>query len=146
MLTRSYGDVYARYQEDGVATAIESIYRDLEYARSLIKRTSVDDDSEKVIITKPHTGRVRVHQKKLSLSTAGSGYDSSGSAMASEDWSVVSDPDEPRQVEEQRGSLDRTQAHKRSTSIAAAMLSVLPDSLSPSRHRSVSPSPHSLTM
>ena len=33
-------------QEDGVATAVESIYRDLEYARSLIKRPAVQNSGD----------------------------------------------------------------------------------------------------
>ena len=33
-------------QEDGVATAIEAIYRDLEYAKSLIKNRTVNPEND----------------------------------------------------------------------------------------------------
>jgi sterol 3beta-glucosyltransferase len=127
-----------------VATAIESIYRDLEYARSLVKRPPTDDDTDNGL-----NGEITSSpdKKKLkSRSTGGSGYSSSGSVRGapSEDWSVISDQDEPRQ-DERRPSLtphhnDSKETCKRH-SLAAAVMSVLPDSLSPSRRRSVSPNP-----
>ncbi|ESK98185.1 udp-glucose:sterol glycosyltransferase [Moniliophthora roreri MCA 2997] len=126
--------------ENGVATAIESIYRDLEYARSLIKHNvseSEDDDS----IDNEH-GTVRDHD--FSNSELRSGDSSSGSARGapSEDWSVISDQDERRSSVSSRHSEGRRPSADRGkrTSLAAAMLSVLPDSLNPGspRRRTVS--------
>ncbi|KAF7367251.1 Sterol 3-beta-glucosyltransferase [Mycena sanguinolenta] len=75
--------------EDGVATAIESIYRDMDYARSLIKRVvpDSDDDLDSEIDGEHSTIRRPVEQ---------SGYSSSGSTPGgggSEDWSVISEQD-----------------------------------------------------
>ncbi|KAF7784577.1 CAZyme family GT1 [Agaricus bisporus var. burnettii] len=120
--------------ENGVATAIESIYRDLEYARSLIKRPVVEDaeedDTEHSTIrnTDPSPGHTR------SPSTT-SGHSSTASLRAapSEDWSVISDQEgqegernSPESSPSNEGKGLRHSPMKR-TSIAAAMLSVLPD-------------------
>ncbi|RDB29507.1 Sterol 3-beta-glucosyltransferase [Hypsizygus marmoreus] len=77
--------------ENGVSTAIESLYRDLEYARSLIKRTNSDDDDDEMD-NEHSTVRNQDH------SGSHSGYSSSGSARGapSEDWSVISEQDDRR--------------------------------------------------
>jgi len=107
-------------RENGVATAIEAIYRDLEYARSLIKHTSYHDsdadDSDKEGPPR------RSHRRSRSNA---SGYSSAGSAHGapSEDWSVIDD-------QEARRSFSKDDAAHR-TSFATAMLSVLPDKFAP---------------
>ncbi|KAG5648261.1 hypothetical protein DXG03_006219 [Asterophora parasitica] len=106
--------------ENGVSTAIECIYRDLEYARSLVKRgdiTTEDEDEDiehSTVKTQTHSG-------------SQSGYSSSGSGRRapSEDWSVISEQDDRRSS---LGSVYRTSPSKR-TSLTAAVLSVLPNSL-----------------
>ncbi|KAG1829240.1 glycosyltransferase family 1 protein [Suillus subalutaceus] len=121
--------------EDGVATAIEAIYRDLEYARSLIKRTP--NESEAVHDVE---GAVRDEQNIVSsqstLERSGSGSRTSAdSRRVSEDWSVISDGDDKRIASSGRvndGKLDRSSTFKRS-SLAAAVMSVLPDALTPHR-------------
>ncbi|CAK5280074.1 unnamed protein product [Mycena citricolor] len=109
--------------EDGVATAIESIYRDMEYARSLIKRAAdSDEDTED-----PEHSTIRKSQ---------SGYSSSGSAPAgSEDWSVISDYETRRMsVSSQHSEVPRERERERPSkrnSLAAAVtgvMSVLPSS------------------
>jgi sterol 3beta-glucosyltransferase len=122
-------------QESGVATAIESIYRDLEYARSLIKRTVVEDvaeeeDNEHSTIRNrdPAPGHARSPS-----STSGHSSTASLRAAPSEDWSVISDQEdqdgERNAPEISPSSEGRGIKHSPSkrTSIAAAMLSVLPD-------------------
>ncbi len=83
-------------QEDGVGTAVESIYRNLEYARSLIKRRSAaaecaveDGEDEELLAREPGRRRSVVRERRQS------GYSSSGSVLdaQSEDWSVISDDD-----------------------------------------------------
>ena len=121
-------------KETGVSTAIESIYRDLEYARSLIKRANADDeetDSDHLT----HKDR----DNPLSGSGSHSGYSSSGSARRtpSEDWSVISEPqsDPPSSVSSQYNEGRLTSSAKR-TSFTAAVLSVLPDSFTTGPSRS----------
>ncbi|KAF7306570.1 Sterol 3-beta-glucosyltransferase [Mycena indigotica] len=101
--------------EDGVATAIESIYRDLDYARSLIKRDSDDDVDDEA---EGEHSTIRA-----------SGYSSSGSAAGgggSEDWSVISEHDGRRMsISSQNSDGGREPSSKRN-SLAAAVLSVLP--------------------
>ncbi|KAJ7785889.1 glycosyltransferase family 1 protein [Mycena metata] len=112
--------------EDGVATAIESIYRDMDYARSLIKRSvpDSDDDDEDA---EDSTIRDRAPEPR-------SGYSSSGSAPGgapSEDWSVISDQDGRRSSISSQHSEGRSPEHSsKRNSLAAAVMSVLP---SPSR-------------
>lgn len=105
--------------ENGVATAIEAIYRDLDYARSLIKRP-------------PNA----VEEAEESPTPEGAGsrsrYDSGGSQRGSEDWSMVSDPDESRSSFGSRRS-DPTSLKRHS--LAAAVMSVLPGALASSDHR-----------
>lgn len=134
-----------------MATAIEAIYRDLEYARSLIKRTHHDEAIQEAM-----DAAATRDQSSSSSSTPNrplSGCSSSGRAP-SEEWSVISDQDDSR--DERRSSVsssrseakaDRSSTFKRS-SLAAAVLSVLPDALThnnPStnfHHRSNSLSSH----
>ncbi|KAJ7071464.1 glycosyltransferase family 1 protein [Mycena amicta] len=104
--------------EDGVATAIESIYRDLDYARSLIKRVvpESDEDLDNEVEGEHSTIRDR------------SGYSSSGSTAGgagSEDWSVISEQDGRRRSISSQHSDEREPSSKRN-SLAAAVLSVLP--------------------
>jgi hypothetical protein len=123
-------------QENGVATAIEAIYRDLEYARSLVKRTNSNEEESTPT------------SKDEDSPPSGSGYSSSGSAhrSPSEEWSVISEQDDRRSSmgsQHSDGKLTRDCSAKR-TSFTAAVLSVLPDSFtagSPrSRRRSLSAS------
>ncbi|KAL4069427.1 glycosyltransferase family 1 protein [Scleroderma citrinum] len=111
--------------ENGVGTAIESIYRDLEYARSLIKRPSntVEGTNQGPSVPEDPVSRCK--------------YDSAGSQRGSEDWSVISDLDEGRSSFGSRrsdGKLDLSSSYKRN-SLAAAVMSVLPDSLTTSNNR-----------
>jgi sterol 3beta-glucosyltransferase len=108
--------------EDGVTTAIESIYRDLEYARSLIKRGPIRDEEEHATIRE----------------RANSAFSSTGSLhnAPSEDWSVISDPEDGH-----RNSLGSASSPERSTkrsSLASAVMSALPGVSQP---RSASPQP-----
>jgi len=122
--------------ENGVATAIEAIYRDLYYARSLIRRPSngttdlMEGDTatkeEQFFDVSTSTGR-----------STRSRYDSIGSQRSSEDWSVISDAEDKRSSFSSRrssGKMDRS-ATLRRNSLAAAVMSVLPDSLTYSTHR-----------
>ncbi|EGO02719.1 glycosyltransferase family 1 protein [Serpula lacrymans var. lacrymans S7.3] len=133
--------------ENGVATAVEAIYRDLEYARSLIKRTAVEDTSENEANTEDTTvqdTRPSSSHSTLDRRRSRSRYSSGGSARGapSEDWSVISDQDDLRSSFGSRrseGKVDRSLTMKRN-SLAAAVMSVLPDSLTSSHHRSNSAS------
>lgn len=80
--------------ENGVATAIEAIYRDLEYSRTLIKRPSAPDE---------HAGDANdaedatIRERGVPSSPPSrseTGGSSTGGGPPSEDWSVVSDPDD----------------------------------------------------
>ncbi|KAJ6604204.1 glycosyltransferase family 1 protein [Mycena vulgaris] len=113
--------------ENGVATAIESIYRDMEYARSLIKRVvpdsddDLEDETEEGSTIRDHPGLAAEPQ---------SGYSSSGSAPGgapSEDWSVISEQDGRRSSISSQHSDGRSPDHSsKRNSLAAAVLSVLP--------------------
>ncbi|KAG1866385.1 hypothetical protein C8R48DRAFT_704904 [Suillus tomentosus] len=121
--------------ENGVATAIEAIYRDLEYARSLIKRDPNESEAAHDV-----EGAVRNEQNivpsQSTLERSGSGSRTSvDSRRVSEDWSVISDGDDkhpPGSGKVSDGKLDRSSTFKRS-SLAAAVMSVLPDALTPHR-------------
>ena len=116
-----------------MATAIEAIYRDLEYARSLIRRRTTD--SEREDMTKEE--RQSDVSKSLGSSQSRSRYDSFGSQRGSEDWSVISDAEDQQSSFSSRrsnGKMDRSATLKRN-SLAAAVMSVLPDSLSYPAHR-----------
>ncbi|KAI0050659.1 glycosyltransferase family 1 protein, partial [Auriscalpium vulgare] len=121
--------------ENGVATAVEAIYRDLEYARLLIRRTGTDEDD---VEDATSTIRDRVPSSPPSRPETRSGENSSGGGGApSEDWSVISDPDELRSSFGSQLSDGREKAPTLSkrNSLTAAVLSVLPDVLAPSNHR-----------
>ena len=79
-------------QENGVTTAIEAIYRDLEYARSLIKGLSHEDESEHSTIR----DRPRHDHRTNSSPGHKSNHSSAGSAHggATSDWSVISDQED----------------------------------------------------
>lgn len=127
-------------QENGVATAIESIYRDLEYARSLVKRPNNNNEE-----SDPSPLTSKDEDSLPSSAHSGSGYSSSGSAQRahSDDWSVISEQDDRRSSmssQPSEGRLTRECSAKR-TSFTAAVLSVLPDSFaagSRSQRRSLS--------
>ncbi|KAG6335630.1 hypothetical protein ID866_3466, partial [Astraeus odoratus] len=111
--------------ENGIATGIECIYRDLDYARSLIKRPPevVEEAEDGPSVSDDAGSRSR--------------YDSVGSQRGSEDWSVISDLEDRRSSFGSRrsdGKLDPSSSFKR-TSLAAAMMSVLPDALTSPTHR-----------
>ena len=112
-----------KLQENGVATAIESIYRDLDYARSLVKRHVVEDEDDEEGTAEDSTIR---HRDNISPSSP-SGYSSEGShrGTPSEDWSVISDPEDRRLSLGSQPS-ERQTASKR-TSFGAAAISILPD-------------------
>lgn len=118
-------------QENGPATATEAIYRDLEYARSLIKRAAHDDLLEDVIVDEDAT--IRDYERRPSSSHSGYSSSGSGPGASSEDWSVVSDQEDRRSSMGSRrsrsdGPVDRPSTFKRN-SLAAAVMSVLPDAL-----------------
>lgn len=119
-------------QEDGVATAVESIYRDLEYARSLIKQRHGVDDLE-VSEVDGEDSTIRNHDNMTPSSL--SGYSSSGSVRGapSEDWSVISEQDGRRSSVGSRRNERRTT--KKRTSLISSSPPISPDSTaeSPSR-------------
>jgi len=94
--------------ENGVANAIESIYRDLEYARSLVKRHSGDTDEGEEGLDESTIRR----RGSTSFSPGSfSSYNSSESAYGgapSEDWSVISEQGEGR-AHERRASMGSSQ-------------------------------------
>ena len=115
-----------------MATAIEAIYRDLEYSRTLIKRPSASDERAGDNDAEDATIRERgATSSPPSRSETRSGGSSTGCGPPSEDWSVVSDPDD---LHSSVGSLKGAKLSKRS-SLTAAMLSVLPDALTSSGNR-----------
>ena len=89
-----HGETDVSLQENGVATAIESIYRDLEYARSLVKRRH-DDEQERATIRDKHHRSASAsasldHSAHSDLYTDESSNGSSVAGAPSEDWSVIS--------------------------------------------------------
>ncbi|KAJ7275436.1 glycosyltransferase family 1 protein [Mycena haematopus] len=123
--------------EDGVATAIESIYRDMDYARSLIKRVPDSDDDHDSEVDREHsTIRDRPAEQ--------SGYSSSGSTpggAGSEDWSVISEQEGRRSSVSSQHSEGRSpDISSKRNSLAAAVMSVLPSSSS--RRRTSSTGAH----
>ncbi|KAL1740244.1 hypothetical protein HDZ31DRAFT_21224, partial [Schizophyllum fasciatum] len=122
--------------ENGVGTAIESIYRDLEYARSLIKAPpsqrplSQHEDSDEELLPEDST----IRDSSANISEHNSGYNSSsGGGAPSEDWSMISADGEERRpsTSGSRPSVHRRQSSSdrivKRNSIAAAMRSVLPE-------------------
>ncbi|KAF8269299.1 hypothetical protein EI94DRAFT_1771268 [Lactarius quietus] len=120
--------------ENGVATAIEAIYRDLEYSRTLIKRPSAPDErAGDVNDAEDATIRERGSPSSPpSRSETRSGGSSTGCGPPSEDWSVVSDPDD---LHSSVGSSLKGSKLSKRNSLTAAMLSVLPDALTSSGNR-----------
>ncbi|KZT22136.1 glycosyltransferase family 1 protein [Neolentinus lepideus HHB14362 ss-1] len=117
--------------ENGVFTAIEAIYRDLEYARSLIKNPHDDPDGENATIrdvdnTNPSSGSTPDRPSPVESSTE--------SIRSSEDWSVISDGGMSD------GGPARPDVGRRS-SLGAAVLSVMPKSSRSSRANSRASSP-----
>ncbi|KAH7104729.1 UDP-Glycosyltransferase/glycogen phosphorylase [Auriculariales sp. MPI-PUGE-AT-0066] len=80
--------------ETGVATAIESIYRDLEYARTLVKRQHEDDEIATIRDKHYHSAPSGEGSPHFEPYTDSSHESSNGSSAAdgtlSEDWSVIS--------------------------------------------------------
>lgn len=101
-----------------MATAIESIYRDLEYARSLIKQRTVDNLAEE-LIAEDSTIRNQEVMSPYSFSSIGS-----DPKAPSEDWSVISDQDE-----RQSSVGSRSSGSRKCGNLTAAVLSASPDSL-----------------
>ena len=113
-----------------MATAIEAIYRDLEYARTLIKRPGAPDE---------RTGEINdaedatIRERGPPSSPPSRSETSTGGGPPSEDWSVVSDLDD---LHSSVGSLNGKGAKSpKRSSLTAAMLSVLPDALTSPGHR-----------
>lgn len=121
-------------QENGVSTAIEAIYRDLEYARTLIKRSGSPDERTGDVNDAEHA-TIRERGTPPSRSETRSGGSSTGGGPPSEDWSVVSDLDDLHSSVGSSLSGKGAKLSKRN-SLTAAMLSVLPDALtSPGNRR-----------
>ncbi|RDX56200.1 hypothetical protein OH76DRAFT_1396537 [Lentinus brumalis] len=78
--------------ENGVATAMEAIYRDLEYARSLIKGAASRDTEHDEYFDAEHA-TIRDYQASSSPPEHPSPSWSASGAVS--DWSVISDSDEP---------------------------------------------------
>ncbi|KAI5123707.1 hypothetical protein M0805_000302 [Coniferiporia weirii] len=130
--------------ENGVATAVESIYRDLEYARMLVKSShpvTAAEDEEDATIRGAQRTRSSTQSTSFSSprSTAGSYLESvAGHEAQSEDWSVISDTDDRRSSRHSSELLTQSPTSKRN-SLATAVLSVLPEALqlsSPKNSRS----------
>ncbi|KAK2461690.1 hypothetical protein APHAL10511_006153 [Amanita phalloides] len=133
--------------ENGVATAIESIYRDLEYARSLIKPSLTESPLQDDMGA--HGSVVNAENQNNVPPGSRSGCSSTESRRApSEDWSVISDQDDRRSSVSSRhsdGHSARDIPPKR-TGLTTAVLSVLPESLTSnvSRRRTSSVPPQPL--
>lgn len=122
-------------QENGVSTAIEAIYRDLEYARTLIKRSGAPDERTGDVNDAEHA-TIRERGTPPSRSETRSGGSSTGGGPPSEDWSVVSDPDDLHSSVGSSPSGGKGAKLSKRNSLTAAMLSVLPDVLtSPGNRR-----------
>ncbi|CDO70233.1 Glycosyltransferase Family 1 protein [Trametes cinnabarina] len=76
--------------ENGVATAIEAIYRDMEYARSLIKGAAHRNIHEQLFDAEHAT--IRDYSSTAPLEQSSPSGSIAGPAS---DWSVISDSDEP---------------------------------------------------
>lgn len=133
-------DILTFFKENGTATAVEAIYRDLEYARSLVKQRTMQNALSEAVGDEDEDTTIRDPERP---SSSQSGYSSSASGhrASSEDWSVISDQDDRRSsLTSHRPRSDsnneRPLSPKRN-SLAAAVMSVIPDVLhsSPSQHR-----------
>ncbi|TFK57644.1 UDP-Glycosyltransferase/glycogen phosphorylase [Heliocybe sulcata] len=117
--------------ENGVAVAIEAIYRDLERARSLIKNPHDNPDGENATIR----DAVNVNASSRSTPERPSPVESSTESIgASEDWSVISDGGTSD------GGHSRPDMRRRS-SLGAAVHSVMHKSSRSSRANSRASSP-----
>jgi sterol 3beta-glucosyltransferase len=114
-----------------VATAIEAIYRDLEYARTLIKRPGAPDERTDEI---NDAEDATIRERGPPSSPPSRSETSTGGGPPSEDWSVVSDLDDLHSSVGSSLSGKGAKLSKRN-SLTAAMLSVLPDALTSSGHR-----------
>ncbi|KAI0757283.1 hypothetical protein C8Q80DRAFT_1265234 [Daedaleopsis nitida] len=76
--------------ENGVATAIEAIYRDLEYARSLIKGAAQRETHDEYFDAEHAT--IREYPSSTPPEHPSPSWSASGAVS---DWSVISDSDEP---------------------------------------------------
>lgn len=76
-------------QEDGVGTAIEALYRDLEYARSLVKDPVAYDLREDTLDAEHAT--IREYRQPLSPEPRSASSSVSSAHDAPSDWSVISD-------------------------------------------------------
>lgn len=106
-------------QENGTATAVEAIYRDLEYARSLVKQRTMRNALSEAVADIDEGATIRDLERS---SSPQSSYSSSGSGhrASSEDWSVISDQDDRN---------NEKSSSARRNSLAAAVMSVIPDAL-----------------
>ncbi|RPD81684.1 hypothetical protein L226DRAFT_577428 [Lentinus tigrinus ALCF2SS1-7] len=77
--------------ENGVATAVEAIYRDMEYARSLIKGTANRDTEQDEYFDAEHA-TIRDYPASSPPEHPSPSMSASGAVS---DWSVISDSDEP---------------------------------------------------
>ena len=122
--------------------AIESIYRDMEYARSLtLKRRTGLTQNAKAGDNDAETEKSPPKIRRLSLSLprgverpSTRSSDDSAAGAASEDWSVISDPEDVVK----RSFCDKKQPQGRRRSLTSVVLSALPDSLTLA-HLSTSP-------
>ena len=80
-------------QEDGVATAVESIYRDLEYARSLIKQHHDTHDLGDISEVDGEDSTIRNRDNMSPSSLSGDSSGGSVRGAPSEDWSIISEQD-----------------------------------------------------
>ena len=101
-----------------MATAIECIYRDLEYARSLIKRTYTAEGDEDGPENEPSA-----------LTSPQGGTGSHSGRSSSGDWSIISGHEDRRSSLGSRlgCSPSRDGGVDKRTSFTAAMLSLFPD-------------------
>ena len=109
-----------------MATAIEAIYRDLEYAKSLIKKHALrdisEDDEDATIKENNDFNSQPLTPDRTGTSSAES-MDGSGRGAVSEDWSVISDQERegsPRHISK------RAPSPSKRSQLAAAVLSMLP--------------------
>lgn len=82
--------------ETGVANAVEAIYRDLEYARSLIKRPHVDSDNndESTLTDKRRMSwSLGTTPRSPQRSSMASSVESGSARGMSDEWSVISEED-----------------------------------------------------
>ncbi|KAH8120518.1 UDP-Glycosyltransferase/glycogen phosphorylase [Phellopilus nigrolimitatus] len=83
--------------ENGVATAVESIYRDLEYARTLVKSRITAEAEEDATIREDQRPRSSTFSTTFSSPrSSADSYFEFGQEAQSEDWSVISDQDDRR--------------------------------------------------